>query len=536
MGDPHKNDHMVDELTTLTQKFSFADNRLSLPAPVTDSEVDGLSLIGKIISSRSFSTVVIKDIIQRAWNSSREVTITKMGKNIFLFSFGTVTELENIFQRRPWTLRGAHLVLKKWSPDLLWQEVDFSRSTFWVQIHGLPGLWQKPEHLRCIGSEVGEVLASESDIGVSLPWKKFYRLRIDVDISKPLKPGVFLPRNGRDDLWIALKYEKLPDSCFNCGCIGHITKDCNSPLVSLSNQYGVRFQAYGGWLSADNDLFPPGVYEKVCGEPLMVPALDLVTGVARSSPENPPLVSASVPIEKLSDKNAACLGSSGGLLAGTIYNLAPLENKIVQRQRPEVSSPVPTAPVLVENVCCPQPHARSKLSRSGILNLRIPNTCQHSKCNSCPIIEAIYHNFGPTSRIFEPNRGLPISAHKVHPTPGLIAPLDNSELIDIQIVQSFYSSPSNEPSTPTQQLQSPEISLISLKRKSPNPLPGEPPKKGKFTNDASDPQSPFSASFDTTNLHGYVVESNAATDTHPFCSQLFSLAEEAGLIKPPPSP
>jgi hypothetical protein len=40
--------------------------------------------------------------------------------------------------------------------------MDFSRSTFWVQIHGLPGLWQKPVYLNNIGKEIGQVVMEES--------------------------------------------------------------------------------------------------------------------------------------------------------------------------------------------------------------------------------------------------------------------------------------------------------------------------------------------------------------------------------------
>ena len=275
MDDPPNTNLMVDEIITLTKKFSCADNRISFPSPDVTPEETNLNLIGKVVSSKSFSSVVIRDIIARAWNTTQKVVVSKMDLNIFIFSFENLADLENVFRRCPWTFRGAHLVLKRWALDLLWQEMDFSRSTFWVQIHGLLGLWQKPVCLYNIGKEIGQVVMEESVLESIQTWKKFNRIRIDVDILKPLIPGLFLPKPGRDDLWIGIKFEKLPEFCYKCGIIGHLAKDCNLPSTILSNQFGARFPTFGDWLYADSDTYPPGIYVKVGETPGMnIPNVD----------------------------------------------------------------------------------------------------------------------------------------------------------------------------------------------------------------------------------------------------------------------
>lgn len=71
-----------------------------------------------------------------------------------------------------------------------------------------------------------------------------------MDITKPLKPRIFLPRQNRDNLWVGFKYEKIPDVCYNYGIAGHLASDCTMPLSTLSNQFGVRFPAFGEWLNA----------------------------------------------------------------------------------------------------------------------------------------------------------------------------------------------------------------------------------------------------------------------------------------------
>lgn len=80
-----------------------------------------------------------------------------MEKNIFVFTFEHETDLNLTFNRRSWSIRGVDLVLKTWKPYLTWKEVDFSSSTFWVQVHKLPLFWQNKEYLDRIGKEAGIV-------------------------------------------------------------------------------------------------------------------------------------------------------------------------------------------------------------------------------------------------------------------------------------------------------------------------------------------------------------------------------------------
>lgn len=199
---------------------------------------------------------MIKDVTVKAWKLVFPMEIKRLSKEVFMFIFHHEVDLHKVYSRRPWSIKGGHLVIKRWSPELTWQEVDFSTSSIWVQVHGLPPLWRTKDNLKRIGSRVGLVLEVDLTGEPGGAWRKFIRLRVEMDIANPLSPGVFLPRPNRKDLWIDLKYEKIPDLCYRYGIIGHNQKNCSNEVFKLKNPYGERFKVAGPWLRIDNEDIP----------------------------------------------------------------------------------------------------------------------------------------------------------------------------------------------------------------------------------------------------------------------------------------
>lgn len=124
--------------------------------------------------------------------------------------------------------------------------MDFSTSTFWIQIHGLLVLWQNKENLRKIGEKVGKVeevdlIGDDNNHG----WMRFVRARVKIELSKPLRAGFFLPREGGLDVWIGIKYEKAADFCFTCGLLGHNRNSCSKDPIMHLNPFGIKFKPFG---------------------------------------------------------------------------------------------------------------------------------------------------------------------------------------------------------------------------------------------------------------------------------------------------
>lgn len=99
--------------------------------------------------------------------------------------------------------------------------LDFSCATFWVQFHKILERSLKFE----TGELIGNVLqvADLEDDGAG---GEFLRVRINIDISKPLVWCSKLRTEGKQVEWVGLKYERLPDFCYWYGQVIHGKRDC----------------------------------------------------------------------------------------------------------------------------------------------------------------------------------------------------------------------------------------------------------------------------------------------------------------------
>ena len=74
-------------------------------------------------------------------------------------------------------------------------------------------------------------------------WRNFLRVRVQMDVGQPLKRRMRIEKRDCDWIWVEFRYERLPNFCFICGCLGHIDRKCkklyDSPDGNVLKPYGV---------------------------------------------------------------------------------------------------------------------------------------------------------------------------------------------------------------------------------------------------------------------------------------------------------
>ena len=95
-------DGLVLDLVNHTESYNCNEYRLELPSLHNESDKVKLSLIEKILSNRSFSAMVVKEIVDKAWQLNFLVSVKKMDRNIFLFSFEHEADLNSVAMDTSW--------------------------------------------------------------------------------------------------------------------------------------------------------------------------------------------------------------------------------------------------------------------------------------------------------------------------------------------------------------------------------------------------------------------------------------------------
>ena len=415
-------------------------------------------------------------------------------------------------------------------------------------------------------------------------WRKFVRIRVDIPMGKPLFPGLFLPRPNNADCWIGLKYEKLADVCYKCGVVGHEEKSCTGSVYRICNPNGARFKAAGPWLRPGVDNLPPGIFEKNDG---------VSNGAAESSEQPPERVNI---VEKggTHEMTSPELGSSS-VQVGTPERTTPTS---CHSPRDHCTSPLtaqnawqahtiftstlsagtscntPATSTLAE-LDLPQktrnPHiaTRSKVEAKlgfstkaqnrGFRRLFRLTPVQVGLSSTVELADLSSDQKTSTESSLSPTHQRPVSEHSVSLTPQ--STTFHREHVDL-FPCSSSSVPNSECQPPYQELQIPQQQQPYAEIPPPNPLKRKETGKEselftkRFRLDARSPEPIF---FDPETValipqssleHFIIKERHLAEDEKFNCKSFYhnssdicvqnnaisNMAEEAGLIMPPPSP
>ncbi|KAK3012835.1 hypothetical protein RJ639_008614 [Escallonia herrerae] len=238
----------MDIIINQTQSL-LCEDYLDLDADDSNAAKEStLTLVAKVISPKKINAKLAYSILLKAWNPSKGMQVKHQEDNVFSISFNHEWDRKRILDARPWSIMSSHLVLRDWPANLTLDELEFHHSPFWIRIYGLPPNQMTKSNAERIGARIGELKDIDFTADGNFAWCKFLRIQVVLDIRQPIHTGFHRTKEASSTSWIHLRYERLPDFCFNCGRIGHVHKGCSQTPLSFPE---TKTNPYGPWLRAD---------------------------------------------------------------------------------------------------------------------------------------------------------------------------------------------------------------------------------------------------------------------------------------------
>lgn len=116
----------------------------------------------------------------------------------------------------------------------------------WIQIYGLPMGFKTENVGKQLGNFFGEFLQYDVKNNSSI-WRECMRIRVRIDVRKPLKRKKKIIKKDGTELIVNCKYERLGEFCFTCGMVTHTDRACRRFIDKRGDDLE---KEWGIWLKA----------------------------------------------------------------------------------------------------------------------------------------------------------------------------------------------------------------------------------------------------------------------------------------------
>uniref|UniRef100_A0A803P614 Reverse transcriptase domain-containing protein n=1 Tax=Cannabis sativa TaxID=3483 RepID=A0A803P614_CANSA len=241
------------------------------------------ALLARVLTPQNVYKPGFIDQMSGHWQGRYPVAITeyKNEEGLFHICFGCEGDKRRVLNKEPWHFQNHLIILL--APDVLQNVTKESMvyTPFWVQIYRLPFLSKSRFLAEALGNIIGEFLEVHDD-STNEGWGPFLRIRVKLLVTKPLMRGqmIKLPKI-RDEFWVDFRYERLPEFCFECGCLGHPFERCVAFMERMDSGNADDDFQYGPWMKGSK--LPTNGYDRYRTDFSKANAWPLLTRLARNS-------------------------------------------------------------------------------------------------------------------------------------------------------------------------------------------------------------------------------------------------------------
>lgn len=231
-------DLMLKDINGLLERLKFLDEEsVQVVSTNAGNNLQGFEswAVGKFMAEMKPNREAMYRVFRSLWFTKEDVDFVALNDEVIIGKFGCVEDRSRILNLTPWLFDNCLFSMLPFVKGQAITSYEFNMSPFWLRIYNIPLELMDHSTALDVGIAIGKVVAIDwKDRNGG--WTEFMRLKIMVNILKPLRRIVKLVDRDERVITCMLKYEKyerLPDFCYLCGIIGHTVKNCKNKLPGL---------------------------------------------------------------------------------------------------------------------------------------------------------------------------------------------------------------------------------------------------------------------------------------------------------------
>ncbi|MBA0721501.1 hypothetical protein Golax_009039 [Gossypium laxum] len=241
---------MAEDINKLLERLNFLEEEstrvVSSNMGCNNSQGFEAWAVGKIKLEEKVNRDAMYRVFKSLWFTKEEVNFIAL-KDVILVKFGNMEDRKRILNLSPCLFDQCLFAMLPYVKDQDTDAYAFNLTPFWLRIFNIPLEYMDRQVAMDVGKAIEELVAidwRDRDGG----WTEYIRLKVMIDVSKPLRRVVHLVSSDGAEIVCAIKYERLPTFCYICGLISHSTQKCDRKKEQ-SKSNDTSFQ-YGNWLRA----------------------------------------------------------------------------------------------------------------------------------------------------------------------------------------------------------------------------------------------------------------------------------------------
>ncbi|KAF4387554.1 hypothetical protein F8388_011702 [Cannabis sativa] len=203
-------------------------------------------LVGTFVQDHQMDFDTIQHQLASLWKPGMGMFCKELGQNRYLFQFFHDVDINRVIEGSPWTCLRKLLIFNRLTKNDDPRTIPLNKLDIWIQIFDMQPGYMSARVVQDVGNRIGVFIESDPNNFKGF-WRNYLRIRVTINIEKPLRRKMKISPEGEDSFWVHFKYERAPTFCFICGIIGHTENFCaklfQTPLDQIVKPYGIWMKA-----------------------------------------------------------------------------------------------------------------------------------------------------------------------------------------------------------------------------------------------------------------------------------------------------